>query len=80
MCVSTKAPSQSAEPEFQPKLWVSDDHHNDSCCHFALRGKAREASAAKLKVALRDVPLQMFPRYLPLVLIANTIPTAAISY
>jgi len=50
--VVTEAPFQSAEPEFQAKLWVSDDHHNDFCCHFALHGKAYKASAAELKLVL----------------------------
>lgn len=50
--IITEAPFQSAEPEFQPKLWVSDDHHNDSYCLFALHGKACDTSAAVLKLAL----------------------------
>lgn len=52
VCVISEAPFQSAEPEFQPKPWVSDDRPNDSCCHFALHGKACEASAVDLKLAL----------------------------
>ena len=52
VCIIIEAPFQSAEPEFQPKLWVSDDHHNDSCCLFALHSKACDTSAAVLKLAL----------------------------
>lgn len=56
VCIISEAPFQSAEPKFQPKLWVSDDHNNDSCCLFALHGKACDTSAAVLKLALSWYP------------------------